>query len=150
MKVNVIGGGLAGVEVAYHLAKNGILVKLFEMRPKKQTEVHKTDKLAEIVCSNSFKSKELRNAKGLLKYEMEKLGSLILKVAKEVEVPAGKSLNIDREKFSEKITNILENMDNVEIIREEITKLDPNEINVIATGPLTSVDFSRYLQIKLY
>ena len=143
MKVNVIGGGLAGVEIAYKLSKNGIKVNLYEMRPKKMTDVHRTSYFAEIVCSNSFKSKELRNAKGLLKYEMGKLDSLILRTAYENEVPAGKSLNIDREKFAKMITEYIESDENINIIREEKTKINDNKLNIIATGPLTSEILSR-------
>ncbi|MCD6580107.1 methylenetetrahydrofolate--tRNA-(uracil(54)-C(5))-methyltransferase (FADH(2)-oxidizing) TrmFO [bacterium] len=138
MNINVIGGGLAGVEVAYKLSKNGILVNLYEMRPQKMTNVHQTPYLAEVVCSNSFKSKELRNAKGLLKYEMDRLDSLVLKMAYRSEVPAGKSLNIDREKFAKLITGYIENDENINIIREEKKDISEDELNIIATGPLTS------------
>ena len=136
--VNVIGAGLAGCECAYILAKNGIKVKLYEMKPKYKSEAHKLDSFAELVCSNSLKSDEITNACGLLKKEMEILGSLFVEVAHKVKVPAGQALAVDREKFSEEITNTIKNMENVEVVYERIDDLNTLDgITVVATGPLT-------------
>lgn len=136
--VNVIGAGLAGCECAYILAKNGIKVKLYEMKPKYKSEAHKLDSFAELVCSNSLKSDEITNACGLLKKEMEILGSLFVDVAHKVKVPAGQALAVDREKFSEEITNAIKNMENIEVIYERIDDLNNlTGITVVATGPLT-------------
>ena len=139
--ITIIGGGLAGAESAYQIAKAGIKVKLYEMKPKEFSKAHTNENLAEIVCSNSFKSNLHTNACGLLKEELRMLDSLLIKVADETAVSAGQALAVDREKFSEKVTNTLENMKNIEIIRREVTSLE-NLINdgivIIATGPLTS------------
>ena len=145
--VNVIGAGLAGCECAYILAQNGIKVKLYEMKPLKKTDAHKSNDFAELVCSNSLKSDSLTNACGLLKYEMEILDSLFVKIAHETRVPAGQALAVDREKFSRNITKIIKEHENIEVIEKEVENLDtPNEITVIATGPLTSPKF--LLEIK--
>ena len=139
--VIVIGGGLAGSEVAYQIAKAGIKVKLYEMKPCKFSPAHSNKNLAEIVCSNSFKSNLHTNACGLLKEELRMLDSLLIKTADENSVPAGQALAVDREKFSEAVTKKLEQMKNVEIIREEVTKLEElvkGGIVIVATGPLTS------------
>jgi len=136
--VNVIGGGLAGCEAAYQIAKRGIKVKLYEMKPAKFSPAHSNGNLAEIVCSNSFKSNLITNACGLLKEELRMLDSLLIKVADENSVPAGQALAVDRERFSEVVTAKIKNNSNIEIINEEVTKLNLDEINVIATGPLTS------------
>ncbi len=146
MRIKVIGGGLAGAEASYQLAKLGHEVLLYEMRPKKYTPAHKTDKLAELVCSNSLKSDSLENACGILKAEMEEFDSLILRCAKENKVPAGASLAVDREKYSEMVTNIIKNIPNIKIIEEEVTIINPDEYTIIATGPLTSDSLS--LEIK--
>lgn len=136
--INIIGAGLAGCECAYILAKNGVKVKLYEMKPKYKSEAHKLDSFAELVCSNSLKSDEITNACGLLKKEMEILGSLFVKVAHRTKVPAGQALAVDREKFSEEITKAIKSMENIEIVYEKIDDLsDFNGITVIATGPLT-------------
>ena len=139
--ITIIGGGLAGCEAAYQIAKAGIKVKLYEMKPEEFSKAHTNKNLAEIVCSNSFKSNLHTNACGLLKEELRILDSLLIKVADETAVPAGQALAVDREKFSEKVTDILENMENIEIVRKEVTSLE-NLINdgivIIATGPLTS------------
>ena len=135
--VNIIGGGLAGSECAYQLAKRGIKVRLYEMKPK-FTDAHKNKNLAELVCSNSLKNNEITTAGGLLKEELRLLDSLLIKVADRNRVPAGSSLSVDREKFSQEITDILSKMDNIEIIREEITDIDVSVPTVIASGPLTS------------
>ena len=136
--VNVIGAGLAGCEASYQLAKRGIKVKLYEMKPKKFSPAHSDENLAEIVCSNSFKSNLKTNACGLLKEELRMLGSLLIRVADEVKVPAGQALAVDRELFSKKVTEEIEKNENIEIIREEVTKINEDEYTIIATGPLTS------------
>ena len=143
----IIGGGLAGSEAAYQIAKRGIDVKLYEMKPTNFSPAHKNENLAEIVCSNSFKSNLITNACGLLKEELRRLDSLLIKIADETSVPAGQALAVDREKFATKVTKTLEelseknNFGKIEIIREEIedvNKLAENGIVIIATGPLTS------------
>lgn len=141
MEVNVIGAGLAGAECAIQLAKKGIKVKLFEMRPEKMTGAHTSEKFAEFVCSNSLGSYDITNASGLLKREMELLGGELIKIAYDCQVPAGGALAIDRELFSSRVTEIIENNENITIIKQEITKI-PEGPTVIATGPLTSDDFA--------
>src|SRR3954449_11165611 len=136
--VNVIGGGLAGVEAAWQAANAGIRVKLFEMRPVKQTPAHRTDKLAEIVCSNSLKSDEVGTASYLLKEELRRGGSLVMAAAAQTRVPAGAALAVDREKFAALITEQIENEPRIHLIREEVTTLPKDEITIIATGPLSS------------
>ena len=139
--INVIGGGLAGSEAAYQIAKRGIKVKLYEMKPKKFTPAHTSNDLAEIVCSNSFKSNLLTNACGLLKEELRRLDSLLIKIADETRVPAGQALAVDREIFSKKVTCELEKNEFIEIIRKEIVDIESlakEGIVIIATGPLTS------------
>lgn len=137
-KVTVIGAGLAGCEAALQLAKRGIEVDLYEMRPKKTTGAHSTEKPAEFVCSNSLGSLDSTNASGLLKHEMEKLGSFLIKVAKEAYVPAGNALAIDREVFSDTVSKLLEQSGKINIIREEITKIPVDIPVIVASGPLTS------------
>ena len=139
--INVIGGGLAGCEAAYQIAKNGIKVKLYEMKPIKFSPAHENENLAEIVCSNSFKSALLTNACGLLKEELRRLDSLLIKCADETKVPAGQALAVDREEFSKLVTKYIEENENIEIIKEEVTKI-PEGITIIATGPLTSESLS--------
>lgn len=136
-KVNVIGAGLAGCECALQLAKRGINVSLYEMRPVKMTGAHTSEKFAEFVCSNSLGSYDITNASGLLKREMELLGGELIKIAYECQVPAGGALAIDRELFSKKITELIEQNENINIIREEITQI-PDGPTIIASGPLTS------------
>ncbi|MDO4983260.1 MAG: methylenetetrahydrofolate--tRNA-(uracil(54)-C(5))-methyltransferase (FADH(2)-oxidizing) TrmFO [Eubacteriales bacterium] len=135
--VTVLGAGLAGSECAWQLAKRGIHVKLYEMRPEKSTPAHVTGGFAELVCSNSLRSDELSNAVGLLKAEMRKMGSLIMESADKTAVPAGGALAVDRTGFSEYITNALENHPNVEVVREEALSIPDGEV-VVATGPLSS------------
>lgn len=135
--VNIIGAGLAGSEAAYQLAKRGIKVRLFEMRPKTKTAVHKTDKFAELVCSNSFRALSIENAVGLIKEEMSILDSLIMKAALHAKIEAGGALAVDRDMFSEFITEYLKNNSNIEIVNEEVTEI-PSGPTIIATGPLTS------------
>ena len=136
--INIIGGGLAGCEAAYQISKCGINVRLYEMKPTKYSPAHSNSNLAEIVCSNSFKSNLLTNACGLLKEELRMLDSLLIKIADETSVPAGQALAVDREEFSRKVTEYIENLDNVEIIKEEVTEIPNDAITIIATGPLTS------------
>src|SRR6185503_3778728 len=137
-KVNVIGGGLAGVEAAWQAARAGAQVRLFEMRPVSQTPAHRTDKLAEIVCSNSLKSDEPGSAPYLLKEELRRASSLVMECANETRVPAGAALAVDRQKFAELVTQRIEANPNIELVREEITSVPDDEVTVIATGPLTS------------
>jgi methylenetetrahydrofolate--tRNA-(uracil-5-)-methyltransferase len=137
-EINVIGGGLAGVEAAWQIAERGIKTKLYEMRPVQPTPAHRTDKLAEIVCSNSLKSDEVGTAPYLLKEELRRGRSLVLEAAEATKVPAGAALSVDRAKFAELITEKIEQHPNIEIIREEITEIPTEEISIIATGPLTS------------
>ena len=135
--VNVIGAGLAGSEATYQLIKRGIKVKLYEMRPSKLTPAHKTGGFAELVCSNSLRARSIENAVGLLKEEMNRLDSLIMKSALNCEVEAGGALAVDRVSFSNAITNYIKNSDLVEVIEEEIKNI-PDGPTIIATGPLTS------------
>ena len=139
--ITIIGGGLAGCEAAYQIAKAGIKVKLYEMKPIKYSEAHSNENFAEIVCSNSFKSNLLTNACGLLKEELRRLDSLLIKIADETRVPAGQALAVDRESFSKKVTCELEKNEFIEIIRKEIVDIESlakEGIVIIATGPLTS------------
>ncbi len=134
----VIGGGLAGCEAAWQIAKRGGRAILFEMKPKVYSSAHRSPFLAELVCSNSLKSESPENASGILKEELSKLDSFILKIAKETRVPAGDSLAVDRERFSKRITEILERLEGVEIIREEVKTIPDDRLTLLATGPLTS------------
>ena len=135
--VNVVGAGLAGSEAAYQLAKRGYTVNLYEMRPKKYTSAHKTEGFAELICSNSLRSNEITNAVGLLKEEMRRMDSLIMKAADATKVLAGGALAVDRTLFSNYITNYLKEMPNVNIINEEVTELLDGP-TIYASGPLTS------------
>ncbi len=138
-EINVIGGGLAGVEAAWQAAERGAKVKLFEMRPAQPTPAHRTDMLAEIVCSNSLKTDREGSAPYLLKEELRRGKSLVLEAAHKTEVPAGAALAVDRGQFSEYVTKKIEEHPNIEIVREEMTKLpEDDEITIICTGPLTS------------
>lgn len=141
-EVVVIGAGLAGSEAAYQLAKKGIKVKLYEMRPKKTTEAHSTDKFGELVCSNSLGGDHLGNASGLMKEELRRMGSKIIEIADRHKVPAGQALAVDREGFSQEITEVLENCENIEIIREELKEIPRDTIVLVASGPLTSPELS--------
>lgn len=152
-EVTIIGGGLAGCEAAYQIAKQGIKVKLYEMKPTKFSEAHSSKDLAEIVCSNSFKSNLHTNACGLLKEELRLLDSLLIKCADETAVPAGQALAVDRDEFSKLVTEKIKENPNIDIINEEylgeelsfgksekkkVNSEECNKIIVIATGPLTS------------
>ena len=157
-EITVIGGGLAGSEAAYQIAKRGIKVKLYEMKPYKYTEAHSNPNLAEIVCSNSFKSNLHTNACGLLKEELRYLDSLLIKIADETQVPAGQALAVDREIFAKRVTEEIEKEPLIEIIHEEVTDIDElakDGIVIIATGPLTSDGLAKQIskmtgQDKLY
>ena len=147
--ITIIGGGLAGTEAAYQIAKRGIKVKLYEMKPVKFSPAHSNRNLAEIVCSNSFKSNLLTNACGLLKEELRRLDSLLIKIADETSVPAGQALAVDREVFSEKVTKVIEENEYIEVIHEEITNVEEiakEGIVIIATGPLTSEGLAKDIQ----
>lgn len=139
--VNVIGAGLAGCEAAWQVAKRGIHVKLFEMKPITMSPAHKLDSFAELVCSNSLRSDQMENAVGLLKQEMRVLKSLIMECADSTRVPAGGALAVDRELFSRLVTEKIANNPLVEIVNKEVEEIienDNNSITIIATGPLTS------------
>lgn len=146
MKVlKVVGGGLAGCEAAWQAAKRGINVTIFEMKPKKMSPAHKSEGLAELVCSNSLRSNDINNAPGLLKEEMRMLGSILMEAAEKTKVPAGSALAVDREAFSEYITNAVEGHNKINVVREEVPEipLKNDGATVIATGPLTSDDLAR-------
>lgn len=143
--VTVVGAGLAGAEAAWQVAAQGVPVKLYEMRPDKQTPAHKTGLFAELVCSNSLKSDSPETAHGLLKVELRALGSLILECADQSKVPAGSALAVDRDVFAELVTRRLEEHPLIEIIRAEMTELPPDRPAIIATGPLTSADMAKAL-----
>lgn len=144
--VHVIGGGLAGCEAAHYIANQGIEVILWEMRPDQTTPVHQTPYLAELVCSNSLKSEQEHTAQGLLKTEMRILGSLLLQCAEQTRVPAGSALAVDRDLFAEKVTRLLEDHANIEIIRQEVVDIPKDQHVIIATGPLTSPRLWQNLQ----
>ena len=137
MEINIIGAGLAGSEAALQLAKRGIKVKLYEMRPQKTTGAHKTDKFAEFVCSNSLGASDCSNASGLLKKEMELLGGELINIARECSVPAGNALAIDRELFSATVTKRISENPYIKVIKEEVTAI-PDGYVIMASGPLTS------------
>src|SRR5678816_2395278 len=136
--VIVIGGGLAGVEAAWQAAQLGAMVRLYEMRPVRQTPAHRSDKLAEIVCSNSLKSDEPGTASYLLKEELRQGGSLVMDVAAQTRVPAGAALAVDREKFAALITEQIASEPRIRLVREEVTTIPEDEITIVATGPLSS------------
>ena len=156
--INVIGGGLAGTEAAYQIAKRGIKVKLYEMKPNKYSPAHANQNLAEIVCSNSFKSNLHTNACGLLKEELRAMDSLLIKIADNTAVPAGQALAVDREIFAKKVTEAIKSNPNIEVINEEIVdleKLIEEAITIVATGPLTADELAKNIskitaQDKLY
>lgn len=136
--VTIIGGGLAGSEAAWQVARRGVPVRLFEMRPVRSTGAHRTGDLAELVCSNSLKSEQADSAPRLLKDELRAGQSLLIELARETSVPAGGALAVDREKFSALVTERLSQHPNIQLRREEVTELNPDEITVIAAGPLAS------------
>ena len=147
MNISVVGGGLAGCEAAWALAESGVSVTLFEMRPQLSSPAHEMDCLAEIVCSNSFKSVDTSNAHGLLKAELRMLGSLLLTIADETRVPAGSALAVDRSLFSQRVTELVTSHPNISVKREEITELSSPAI--IATGPLTSDHLAEVIRERL-
>ena len=147
--ITIIGGGLAGCEAAYQIAKRGIKVKLYEMKPIKYSPAHSNKDLAEIVCSNSFKSNLFTNACGLLKEELRRLDSLLINIADKTSVPAGQALAVDRTEFSRKVTEKIQQNELIEIINKEVVDIKniiKDGIVIIATGPLTSDDLSAQIQ----
>ncbi len=143
--VTVIGGGLAGCEAAWQLSRRGVAVRLYEMRPQCPTAAHRSDKLAELVCSNSFRSDSLEAAVGVLKVEMRRLGSLIMQVSESCRVPAGSALAVDRDLFAAGVTEAIAAAPGVQVVREELPRI-PDGPCIIATGPLTSPALSAHLQ----
>lgn len=146
MNVKVVGGGLAGCEAAYQLLKRGLDVDLYEMRGVVGTPCHKTQDLAELVCSNSLKAQGMDSASGLLKYELARLDSLLLKCAYKTDVPAGGALAVDREKFSREVKSELEKFNGFRLIREEAQEIDVDAATIVATGPLTSDKMSESIR----
>ena len=144
-EVNIVGGGLAGSEAAYQLAKRNIKVNLYEVKTLKKNEAQNFDYLAELVCSNSFRSNDVLNAAGLMKEELRRLDSLLIKVAEKYQVPAGSALAVDRESFSQEITNILKSNNNIKIIEKEIEDI-PEGYTIIASGPLTTLKLSENIK----
>ena len=144
--ITVIGGGLAGCEAAWQIARLGEKVRLYEMRPVRTTPAHRTEQLAEIVCSNSLKSDQPYNASWLLKEELRRLGSILMQIANSVRVPAGSALAVDREKFAERVTEMISAEPNIDLIREEVPAIPAEGIVVIASGPLTSESLSQSIR----
>ena len=145
-EITIIGGGLAGCEAAWQVARHGGQALLFEMRPQQQTPAHKTEQLAEIVCSNSLKSDQPYNASWLLKEELRSLRSLLLEIADSVRVPAGGALAVDRERFAARVTEVIEAEPNINLIRQEIPVIPEEGIVIIASGPLTSSSLSKSIR----
>jgi len=144
--ITVIGGGLAGCEAAYQISRFGEHVRLYEMRPIQQTPAHRTDKLAEIVCSNSLKSDQPYNASWLLKEELRRLGSILIRIADSVRVPAGAALAVDRDRFAARVTEMISNEANIELIRDEVRDIPAQGVVIIASGPLTSGALSQSIR----
>lgn len=147
--INVYGAGLAGCEAAWQIAKRGISVRLFEMKPKKYTPAHHSEGFAELVCSNSLRSDRVTNGVGLLKEELYRLDSLIMEAAYATRVPAGSALAVDRELFSAYVTEKIKNHPNIEIVEAEVSSVEDGVITVIATGPLTSSPMAEYIEKEL-
>ncbi|MBO7377307.1 MAG: methylenetetrahydrofolate--tRNA-(uracil(54)-C(5))-methyltransferase (FADH(2)-oxidizing) TrmFO [Clostridia bacterium] len=148
--LKIVGAGLAGCEAALHAASRGIKVKLYDIKPQKFTPAHRSEGLAELVCSNSLKSNDVYgNACGLLKEEMRLLGSKIIEAADKTSVPAGKALAVNRELFSQYITDLVRNDPNIEFVSEEVSEIDPDEYTIIATGPLTTAPLAEYIKNKV-
>src|SRR5580692_3462864 len=142
--VHIVGAGLAGSEAAWQCTRRGVAVRLFEMRPVRSTPAHQTANFAELVCSNSLKSDSENTAPWLLKEEMRRAGSLLMKIAQQTAVPAGHALAVDREKFAEAVTEAINGEPLIRVIREEVTRIDDDDgITIVATGPLTSDALSR-------
>ena len=144
--ISVIGGGLAGSEAAWQIASQGQRVRLFEMRPVAATPAHKTDRLAEIVCSNSLKSDQPYNASWLLKEELRRMGSVLMRIADSVRVPAGSALAVDRDLFAARVTDTISNHPNIELVREEVREIPREGIVIVASGPLTSPSMSESIR----
>ncbi len=147
--VNVYGAGLAGCEAAWQIAQRGIKVKLFEMKPEKYTPAHHSEKFAELVCSNSLRSDRVTNGVGLLKAELHRMGSLTMEAAYATRVPAGSALAVDRDLFSNYITEKIKSHENIEVVYKEVEDVSDDAITIIATGPLTSEKMSNYIQNNL-
>ncbi|HLN84767.1 MAG TPA: FAD-dependent oxidoreductase, partial [Candidatus Binatia bacterium] len=147
--MRIIGGGLAGAEAAWQLARRGMAIELYEMRPQRSTEAHAGDNLGELVCSNSLRSDLLSAPAGLLKAEMRRLDSIIVRCAEQHRVPAGSALAVDREAFSADLTETVQALPGVRIVREEVRQIPETGIVIIATGPLTSPALSRQLAAAL-
>lgn len=147
--VRIIGGGLAGTEAAWQLVRRGVAVELFEMRPRRKTEAHASDKLGELVCSNSLRSDSLATPAGLLKAEMRQFDSLVIRIAEMNRVPAGSALAVDRERFSVGLTQAIEQAPRLRVIREEIRQIPDEGITILASGPLTSPALSAHLAASL-
>ncbi|KPJ59612.1 MAG: tRNA (uracil-5-)-methyltransferase [Latescibacteria bacterium DG_63] len=145
-EVRIVGGGLAGTEAAFQLAKRDVPVALYEMRPIKMTEAHKTAQLAELVCSNSLKSESLTTGSGLLKAELMAYGSVLLQIAHETRVPAGTALAVDRVKFADRVEERLLQERRIRVVREELECVEPTELVIIASGPLTSSALSAWIE----
>jgi methylenetetrahydrofolate--tRNA-(uracil-5-)-methyltransferase len=145
-EITVIGGGLAGTEAAWQIARLGKKARLYEMRPTRSTPAHRTDRLAEIVCSNSLKSDQPYNASWLLKEELRRLGSILIRLADSVRVPAGSALAVDRERFAARVTEIISSEPNIRVIREEVLEIPDEGIVIIASGPLTAPSLSESIR----
>ena len=145
-QITVIGGGLAGSEAAWQIARLGEKVRLYEMRPVRNTPAHRTDRLAEIVCSNSLKSDQPYNASWLLKEELRRLGSILIRIADSVRVPAGAALAVDRERFAVKVTEAISSEPNILLVREEFPEIPNDGIVIVASGPLTSPSLSESIR----
>ena len=146
MEVKIIGAGLAGCEAAYYLARHGVKVKLYEMRPKKMTPAHKTEKFGELVCSNSLRSDMIDVASGALKEEMRLFNSLVLESASKTKVEAGSALAVSREDFSQYITDVIKSHENIEVIYDEVTSFSCDEYTIVASGPLTSDPLCEFIK----
>lgn len=144
--INVLGAGLAGCEAAWQIAERGIKVRLYEMKPIKYTPAHHSDKFAELVCSNSLRSDRVTNAVGLLKEELSRMGSLIMEAAYATRVPAGSALAVDRNLFSDYVTEKVKRHPNIEIINEEVSGIESDTVTVVATGPLTSDKMADHIE----
>src|ERR1700693_3447098 len=140
--LHIIGGGLAGSEAAWQIARAGLRAVLHEMRPVRQTAAHRTDRLAELVCSNSLKSDQGPSASWLLKEELRRLDSLLIRIAHRTRVPGGHALTVDRDEFATQVTQAIESEPLIELRREEVTTISHDAITIVATGPLTSGELS--------
>ncbi len=149
LSIVVIGGGLAGTEAAYQIARRGLPVQLYEMRPQRQTPAHQTALLGELVCSNSLKADTLSSAHGLLKAELRQFGSVVLQAADASRVPAGAALAVDRVQFAQHLTATISRHPNITLVRQEVVALPEDQLTVVATGPLTSPALTAHLQARL-